>query len=326
VLFIITSFFLGVLLFKIHEAKQRLVHNTPLLLEEAVRINISHKSKKTYYATNYKYDPQSRKVGEYETRTARYPDTIFTYKRQIADPLTSAFNGLQTALLDLKQLRSNDIYIIYDSLLQEKNFRIKSIVGITASHYTKLNDWSCDTTSIPINLRTAFTNQGDYEDINYYAYMNYSFLSLWELMSKNILYILLICIILLTSLLTWLIHKTKKEVSSGITLLKNGNYRIKSILFNINEKVLISNDKKINLPTQLYELFLMFLKISDNKVSKKDIKLKFWPKNIDSTSNMTSAINRLNKILKDSNCGYTISTDPKNDEYYILIQNNSIII
>lgn len=316
--FSISLSFIGCFFFFIYETKNKLHENIYPLLIEAVNINIAKKSKEIYYAGKYKYDPTKMKLGEYETRTAQYEDTTFTYRRQIFDPATDAFMAFQTCFLDIGQLHSKEIHHIYDSLLKGKNIHLESIIGITSSFYTTTNDWSSDTTVININSRAAFINQGDYEDINYYAYIHYSFYTLWKLMPKVAIYILFFCSLFTGLLLIWRIIQKQRERRNYIIRLKNGNYQIVNILFETSEKRLISNDKELKLTPQLYDLLLLFLSSTNYRVSKAEIKNRFWPSTINSVSNMTSTVNRLNKGLKNILCVYAISIDSKNDEYYIL--------
>lgn len=313
-------FFFGNILYQIQESKHYIFEKSPFLLEKAVRTSIEKQSAKIYYASTYKYNPEEKKIGEYETRTATYADTTFVFQKKITDPATETFNAFQTLLLDIGQLHADSIQFIFDDLLKEENIYAESVIGITASFYTKLNDWSSDTTAINTNYRTVFANQGNYEDINYHAYIHYSFSTLWKLIPKTLISILLICTIIIGIVLLWWLRKRKKEERNGIALLKDGNYRIKDIKFNVKEKTLTSEGAKeeIILPRQLKDLLLLFLEANHHKVSKEDIKQKFWSKNISAITNMTSAVNRLNKSLKEVNCPYTVITDPKEEKYYIL--------
>lgn len=310
---------IGVLTHQIKETKNYISAEAPLCLQTSVRQIVEHKAKDIYYAAQYKYDPNERKIGEYETRTARYADTIFEYQSRIVDPGTSAFRGFQTLLLDINRLHADSIQILFDSLLQKKNIHVESIVGITASFYTKINEWSGDTTAININYRTEYTDQGDYEDIDYYAYIHYSPDTIWTLMPKKAIYPLFIACIISGLILLWWLRKRKEEKKNGIVLLKNGDYRIKEIKFNVNERRLFSEEsgQELTLTQQLNDLLLLFLEAGHHRVSKEDIKQKFWFKSSTAATNMTSAISRLNKILKDINCAYTIITDPGKEEYYI---------
>jgi len=312
--------FIVSLIYQVQETRIAFFAEIPLCLQTSIRQTIEHKAKDAYYfAPAYEYNPNKNRIGEYEIRTARYADTTFTYRSKIVDPGTDAFRGYQTGFLETGQLHADSIHILFDSLLQEKNIYVESILGITASFHTKKNEWSGDTTAIDINYRTVFANQGDYEDINYYAYIHYSPYTLWTLMHKVAIGILFICTIFMAIVLLWWLHKRKKEKKNEIVLLKNGNYRIRDIKFNVAEKTLIIEEaqKEIILSQNLNDLLLMFLETKHYRVSKEDIKQKFWPKSITALTNMTSTVNRLNKVLKDIQCPYTIATDLKNDEYYI---------
>jgi len=312
--------FIVTLVHQVQETKVAFFAEIPLCLQTSIRQTIEHKAKDAYYfAPAYEYDPNKKKIGEYEVRTAIYADTMFEYRSKIVDPGTDAFRGYQTGFLDTDQLHADSIHILFDSLLQEKNIFVESIIGITASFYTKKNEWSGDTTAIDINYRTVFANQGDYEDINYYAYIHYSPYTLWTLMHKVAIGTLFICTIIIAIVLSWWLHKRKKEKRNEIVLLKNGNYRIASIKFNVTEKILTREDpeKEAVLSQKLNDLLLLFLEAKHNRVSKEDIKQRFWPKSTTALTNMTSTVNRLNKILKEIQCPYTIVKDPKKEEFYV---------
>lgn len=317
---LIILFFIGVLIYQIQKAKDYITTETSLCLQASIKNFIEHKSKGIYYAAQYEYDPSKKKLGEYEIRTVKYADTVLDYRSKVVDPGEDAFRRLQTLFVDINQLHADSIQFLFDSLLQEKDIHAKSIVGITASFYTKKNEWSGDTTAIHTNYRTAITNQGRYEDINYYAYLRYSPYTLWTLMPKKAISILFICSIMMGVILLWWHRKRKEEEKNEIALLKNGNYRIREFIFNVSERTLVSKEskKETPLPRQLNDLLLLFLRARHHRVNKEDIKQKFWPKSTTAITNMTSAVTRLNKILKDADCPYSIITDSKNEERYLL--------
>jgi hypothetical protein len=299
-------------------AEQALSEKLPLLLEETIKKYIEQKSEEVHYLALFKHDPnEERKIGEYETRKAQYPDTAFTYRSRIVDPETERFRDIQTLFLEIGQLHADSIQMLFDDVLQANNIHAQSIIGITASFHKKLNVWSRDTTAMDINLRTALTNQGLYEDINYYAYLHYSFFTLWGLMPKIAIGLFFLCSLLSGLLLRWWMARRRKERRNGIELLKDGNYRIKDIRLDVEGKKLVSDEKELKLTNQFHELILLFLSAADHKVSKIEIKQTFWPKTVNPTSNMTSAVNRLNKRLKEINCAYLISTDPEDERYYM---------
>jgi hypothetical protein len=285
-------------------------------LERAVRENIERKSKSIYHSYHHEHNPE-RKTGEYETRTVISKDTTYTFQRKVYEPEESVFQLYQTILLETGQLHADSLQLIFDSLLVDRNIHAESIIGITASFRSQLNDWSADTMAININCRAGFLHQGDSEGINYYAYMHYSFATLWKLMNKTPVYILFICSLLSGLVLIWWINQCRQARKNGITLLKDGNYRIKDILFDVKEQRFIADEKEQKLTSQLNKLILLFLSVEDHRVNKMEIKQKLWPKMTNATNNMTSAVNRLNTELKKINCAYLINTDPKNEAYYI---------
>lgn len=307
----------GITLYQKNNVKRQIANKIPICLEASVRKYIESKMGDAYYSAVYEYDPNKKKIGEYEIRTAKYADTTFTYRSKIVSPAESAFRGFQTVFLEIGQLYPDSIQIIFDELLEEEDVYVQSIIGITSSFYVKKNEWSGDTAALDINYRTSLINQGDFEDINYYAYVHYSSYTLWTLMYKMPIYILSILSLIIGVILLWWVRKRKREIANGIELREDGNYRIKDLLYYTNEKRLVSEDKEMKLSPQLHELLLMFLNADEYRVNKTEIKQKFWPKYIDATSNMTSTVNRLNGTLKDIGCTYIVIADPKNDDSYI---------
>ena len=318
----------GDICYQILDAKRTIATQLPILLEEAIRKNIQQKSEEVYYSGTYKYDPKEGKVGEYEMRTAIYADTTFTYRRKIHEPGESKFQGLQTLLVDIKQLHADSIQLIFDSLLVDRNIIVNSIIGIEASYYTQLDEWSNDTTAIAINYRTSFLKQGNYEDINYYAYMHYSPYTFWRLMSKTPIFILFVAAIFIGLIWRWWTCKYKKDIAlfqermallqKRRALLQEGKYHIENSVYNKNDMKLTTGEKEVKLTRQLHEMLLLFLETANRKVKKKDIQERFWPDNSNPMGNMTSCINRLNKTLKDNDCDYTIITDSENEDHYLL--------
>jgi hypothetical protein len=310
---------MGTFCYQKQVAEQALSEKLPLLLEETIKKHMKQKSEEVHYSALFEHDPnKEKKIGEYETRKAQYPDTAFTYQHRIVDPETAIFRNVQTVFLEIGRLHADSIQMLFDEVLQANNIHAQSIIGITADSYrATLNTWSRDTTAMDINLRTALTNQGLYEDINYYAYLHYSFFTLWGLMPKTAIGLFFLCSLLSGLLLRWWMARRRKERRNGIERLKDGNYRIKDIRLDVEGKKLVSDEKELKLTNQLHELILLFLSAADHKVSKIELKQTFWPNTVDPTSNMTSVVNRMNRELKSINCAYLISTDPMDEGYYI---------
>lgn len=315
---------IGVSLFHYQKAKRTLINKVPILLEETVRINVAQKTQDLFYCVNYVHAPAELIIGEYEEKTATYADTTFTYQQRITDHATHLFNMLQTGMVDLHTLKADDLHHLFDSLLCTHNIHAQSVIGVTASFYTKMNEWSNDTTSLNINYRTVYANQGLYEDINYYACLGYSPLTLWKLMAKKLIYMLLVLLAFIALFFLRHIYIKRKRMRNGITALPNGNYQIQRILFDTKEKMLITKAHEGKLTAQLQELLLMFMQADECRVSKADIKERFWPKNCDPTNNMTSAINRIKTVLKEVDCAYTIISEPENEDFYIFIPRKAI--
>ena len=309
------------IIFVIHygDIKSYIRHEIRPLLEEAMRKDISKKMEKEYfYFSEHENDPRKQKMGKYEEKTYRSQDTTFTYQSKIVDWETDLFRGNQCYLQVTNRLHPQEVKVIFDSLAAEKNIIAKSAIGIISKFYKEQNEWAGDTTSMSIDYRTSIDKLGDFENISYHVYFDYSFSTIWRLMPKMALYILLLLQALCSiTLIGWLI-KRAKEHRKEIIKLKNGNYKIDSSILNPNTMRLKNEEKELLLPAQQNQLLLLFLQSEDHKVSKKAIMDTFWPKYSNPRNNMTTAIDRLRTILTDIRSQRIIYSE-KNSDYYELV-------
>lgn len=310
---------IGCIRYYLEKAKQQLSEELVCIFESAVKSNVDKQTVDVPYFSRHSLEPNNYKIGDYETRTAWYADTTFTYQVKITDPETSQLNFFQTYLLDTKQLRAIDVKLSFDSLLAQKDIHhIQSVVGINSSFYTKLNDWSSDTTEINATHRVEVLGQGNYEDINYYGHVHRPLRTLWGLMPTQTIFLLFVCTVLTGLLLLCWNYKLEKDKRYKIKRLSRGNYRINEVLFEPKKKKFTKDGVETKLADQPHDLFMLFLKAESHRVSKEYIKMVFWPANMNPNTNMTSAINRLNKELKDVGCFHTIVTDLKDEDFYVL--------
>ncbi len=150
--------------------------------------------------------------------------------------------------------------------------------------------------------------------INYYAYADLSFPVIWKLMPHTLLYILLLGIITCSILLFIVIKKTRQT----LTLEKVSKPKFIAESITIENGALIGGRITIEPRKQVYTILRMFFD-GDYRISKEELKRKLWAKHqTDTTSNMTSAINRVNEDLNKAQCGWITVTDPEDDKYYIL--------
>ena len=118
------------------------------------------------------------------------------------------------------------------------------------------------------------------------------------------------------------------SVDNTVETEKRTNSTIKEELsfkdqFVFEKDFVLFNDRPIKMPNQQQKILIFFLNRPNYRVNKHELKEEFWPKNSDPTNNMTSAINKLKKILEEINSKYTIITDKTNEEYYVLIRDKS---
>lgn len=256
-------------------------------LSQAIKIHVNNAN---IPVTGY-YD-SNKVIGSEEVRFYQSEDTSFTYRRKVKDFATELFNDLQDYLLETGNLHAQDIQLLYDSLLHEEAIYASTVIGIQSSFLIKTNDWSQDTTQIKTNFKTSLTEQGTFEDINYYAYANLSLSTIWKLMPHTLLYILLSSAIVCCILLFITIKRIEQNRNSFIG---------------------------IKLTPQLTTILNMFLN-GGHRVSKEKLKYKIWGDKTEANTSMTSAIHRLNEALKENRCEWSIIVDPSDDTYYILIR------
>lgn len=282
------------------QASIEYIHSTlPTLLKETIKENARRKTTNIPFS-GLAHTPN--KIGTIEQRTFTNSDTTFTYKCTIVDAETEVLRSQQTFLLLTENLYSNDIRLILDSLLNQKNINCQITTGINATFYKKINDWSPqnDTATTRFNYHTSLTKQGLLGDINYHAYINYSFKTLWKLMPQTLILSLLLLDILILCLLIGFIIKQKcrKQTESKAAVPQPTTNNLK-------------------FTGQLSDLFQMFTE-GNGQVSKETIKMKFWPKNENPTTNMTTLVDRLKKKLVEAEYPCTIITDPEDDKFYKL--------
>ena len=303
------------------DAKLYIHHEIRPLLEEAMRKDISRKLEKEYiYFSEYENDPRKKNIGKYEKRTYKSQDTTFTYQSKIVDWETDLFRGNQCYLQVTNKLHPQEVKVIFDSLaIRKKIIATKSAIGIISTFYKEQNEWAGDTTNMSIDYRTSIDKLGDFENISYLVYLDYSFGTIWKLMPKIALFLLLLLQVLCgITLIGWSI-KRAKERRKEIVKLKNGNYKIDSIIFNPNTMKLTNEEKELVLPAQQNQLLLLFLQSEDHKVSKDTIMDTFWAKNYsDSRTKMTTAIDRLRTSLKGIGSERIIHTQKGSDHYELV--------
>nr|MDA1492460.1 helix-turn-helix domain-containing protein [Bacteroides fragilis] len=117
-------------------------------------------------------------------------------------------------------------------------------------------------------------------------------------------------------------------VGSSVETEKQTNSTIKEELslkdqFVFEKDFVLFNNHPIKMPNQQQKILTFFLNSPNYRINKSDLKKEFWPQNADPTNNMTSAINKLKRILEEIGSKYTIITDKKNEECYILVDDKT---
>lgn len=300
--------------------KRKVVMNEYIsnILEEAVTKNAKTRTK-NIFITGIEQRPNY--IGKTETRIFQTTDTTFTYKYKVVDAATAILQTQQSFLLLTDSLKSEHIQQLFDSLLLSRNIKAKSIIRIVASGYFKqCTIQTDDTTSMAIHGRTNYIMDDGLEKIEYIAYVHYPFATLWNSISKKEFYygILLACVICF-ALLTYKIHQriAAKRLLAATPIMKISNNYQETEYPVIEDEYVRYNSRCVRFTRQPLQIIQQFLKAEEYRIKKNEIK-ELWPKSVNQLSNMTTAINRVNKLLAEIDCPYSIITDATDKEYYVL--------
>lgn len=315
----------------LQQSKVQLNTEIPNLLRQAAEENGKIKNKNMPWSGEYNNNPKS--FGSYETRTFRNADTTFTYQHKITDIHTNLNQSNQHFLLLTDQLHSSDIHILLDSLLRKENIKAQIAIGITSTGYPKRNlSWSKDTLRMNIHERTHYVLEADFAQIHYTAYLEYSFGTLWKrIENKNTLYLWGIITLIAVGSLAYIYFLKKKdkpkEISENETIpssqkavpiISKEETKETTLPFQMKEEYIIVGDKKRKLAPQSKQILEMFLNAENYRIEKLKLK-ELWPtKASDSTSNMTSAVKRINDTFEKIGCKSEIITDPESRDFYLL--------
>lgn len=316
---------------EIQQSKIKLNTKIPTLLKEAAEENGKIKNKTIPWIGNFNVRPEL--IGTYENRVFHSADTTFSYRHRIATIESELNQSNQHFLLLTDQLHNSDIQILLDSLLRKENIKAQIAIGITSMGYPKRNlPWSKDTLRMNIHERTHYVMEADFAQIHYTAYLKYSLGTLWKRMeNKNTLYLWGIITLIAAGSLAYIYFLKKKDkpkeipedetISSSqnaVSIISKEKMEETALPFQIKEEHIIVGDKKKKLAPQSKQILEMFLNAENYRIEKLKLK-ELWPtKASDSTSNMTSAIKRINDTFEKTGCKTEIITDPKDRNFYLL--------
>ncbi|NDV58503.1 helix-turn-helix domain-containing protein [Bacteroides sp. 519] len=286
------------------ECKKEVQQVLPLLLKETLKTYIHKEKDSTYFFVN-KHEHIPNQIGKYKDKTVQFSDTTFTFRIKIVDLETEIHRNIETLLLATETLSANTINQIFDSICHTHNIYANSAIGVTANFYKKVNQLSRDTTNIVITHKTAIYKQGEFEDINYYAYMEFTPYTYWRLAPQIVRYTTFGIILILLVLFFINIQKRKEK-----QIAKNDASPADD-----NNKIVIDIQ---GLTKQQQIIMKMFLEAPDYRVHKDRLKEALWPNHENAITNMTTAIKRLKDTLINENYDYTITTCNRNDSFYIL--------
>ncbi|NDV66541.1 hypothetical protein [Bacteroides sp. 224] len=321
ILIILFASIILLLHFQHKEVVANIFSKTPQILKESVKQYASSTTKDQLRIIRYDYQPKKHKIGEYVTKRYQTADTLIIYQAKVVDYETHIFNSNQTDLSAKNELHPQPIQHLFDSLLKENNiYHTQTAIEVTHSVLSKFHEWSRDTTSMSIDQQISFTNQGNFEDIHYYAYIDYSFLTFWKIMPKGVLSIL-IAISIIIIIAIGVFHLQNHTKADPLPLLVESQHHSKDFWVDtLNKKLIYKEGEKKKgkkLTSQIEKLSKLFLESENNRVNKNTLKKKLWPNHIDATTNMTTAIKRFKDFLYQIKCGYTVISDPENEDYYL---------
>ena len=319
------------------------------VLKEAVINNTIQKSK---YLPLNGFNNSPNKIGMYETRTFCSKDTLFTYQHKIQDMDTEIFFARQLGLLMMDSLQSTDIQNLIVENLDKNGIKGYINAGIIVSKHLQREIWSQPPSSIPHNAEMIiYRLENEIVNVDYIMYIDYNFSTLWKRMPKTNIYINLIVELILIYIIILFIRYHRKyrkktsvpaadtaapaphiietiPVGSSVETEKQTNSTIKEELslkdqFVFEKDFVLFNNHPIKMPNQQQKILTFFLNSPNYRINKSDLKKEFWPQNADPTNNMTSAINKLKRILEEIGSKYTIITNKKNEECYILVDDKT---
>ncbi|NDW11631.1 hypothetical protein D0T50_01855 [Bacteroides sp. 214] len=290
----------------------------PALFEQSQRTYVEKEMLRTHLCDFSKFDPKN--LGKRKKAKAVYADTTFFYMTTIVDKNTSNNRAVQTYLIDTEALSVDDLNLIFDSICHSHELYVKSSVGVTASFYTKANLLSRDTTNMRINQRASVEKQGDYEDINYTAYIQLTPYTYWRAMPKGVLYTT-IGVLLMVFIIYRIQEYKKHQKNEDDTILpSNQTYWLGDCVIDFEKRTITTAEHEIvKLSARSNRLLELFLLAPDYCVMKEDIITELWSKSAPESAakNMTTNINRLRNMLK-AKTAYTIRVSNNKENFYIL--------
>ena len=278
----------------------------------------------------------------------------FEMSRKAFDLFLNGYN-ISDSKIELKLIHTFEVVKCTELITKSLNKNdIKGYIniGLIVSKHLQREIWSQPQSSIPCNAeKIIYHLEDDIVSVDYIMYIDYSFSTLWKRMPKTNIYInLVVEVILIYTITLFVLYYRKQQKNRSVSTVditsdpniitdptpvdntveteKQTNSTIKEELsfkdqFVFEKDFVLFNDRPIKMPNQQQKILIFFLNRPNYRVNKHELKEEFWPKNSDPTNNMTSAINKLKKILEEINSKYTIITDKTNEEYYVLIRDKS---
>ena len=283
------------------------------LFEQAIEEEVKLKMKDVPVFISMK-DPFStnKNIGTQQFITK---DTLITKEGGVPSSMgKELMKGSQSFLLHLNRLQPDTLQQLLEERLKESGIKAGTVIMIRYEHNTPI---SGDTTGYRINFRTPVIKGGIFDEITYQALLIYSPFTIFKLMPKNMLFMLLVLLPLMMGMIIYLYVK-KKEIRPNRIIEKGRYYYIGETLFDTRKSELIGQSGEIvSITRQPADILLMFLENEEHVLYKKTLKDTLWPTSSSADSSMTNAIYKLRLNLKEAGCAFSITTR-KGDGLYKL--------
>ena len=308
---LISLLLLGGIEFK--RSETRMQEEITVLFKEAIHEEVELKMEGVYQYTSFTNNPAPKKE-RIKKQTITTKDTTIIREAQRSDNIQlELIKSSQSYLLLVNRLCPDTLQQLFDAKLNEKNIKAHPYVLVRHGNNTLM---SADTTELRLNYRVPVVKGGVFDEISYEAFLSYSPIVVFRMMSKTALVFLFVLELLILSFVFYL-YRRLKQVQPDKIVKRGKCYYIGETILDPFTMELFSNQGKQKLPSQMFGILMMFVENENNLVSKEVIIERYWSKNTRSEENMASMISKLRNVLNSVGCTFNI-TKIKGSDYYKL--------
>ena len=214
---LISLLLLGGMEFK--RSETRMQEEITVLFKEAIHEEVELKMKGVYQYTSFRSNPAPKKE-RIKKQTITTKDTTIIRGAQRSDNRQLEFiKSSQSYLLLVNRLRPDTLQQLFNSKIDKKNIKAHPYVLVRHSDNTMMN---ADTTGLRLNYRVPVVKGGVFDEISYEAFLSYSPIVVFRMMSKTALVFLFVLELLILSFVFYLYRRLKQEnMASTISKLRN---------------------------------------------------------------------------------------------------------